>query len=444
MTATLEDIEVTTPSAEPVVSRPARLDWWIVAILVVAAVIRLGFGLAAMDGPPPASWMTGGDQYSYWYYGDQIAAGHGYISYTNGKATSYYPIGYPATLAAVFWLQEHTPLPDSQPRAVALLHALMGTATVWFTYLIGRSLLGRRAGLAAAALVALFPNLVLNVPTYTLETAFVFWSTAALAVIATHDWRAGPPSNRRLLAFGTVLGLTVLTRPFSLPFVLGLLLAVLLLRAGWRRALASVAITLVPVLVLMTPWTIRNLHAMHAFVPISTNLGDTACLDRSMNADGGFQWAVAGCGDPSLPEAPRNRENIKKAASFVVHHPTKEVELMGKRFGRMVENDHSGLLESESVNGRVVSPGVRHALIHVADWYFWIVLSVAAIGFAGLLRNARRRPSGLLLATALFFLLLIPVELWGNVRFHIPALPFAALAACAAPLAVRTPEEPRP
>jgi hypothetical protein len=91
-----------------------------------------------------------------------------------------------------------------------------------------------------------------------------------------------------------------------------------------------------------------------------------------------------------------------------------------------------------------VSPGARHVLIHVADWYFWIVLSLAAVGFVGLLRNARRRPSGLLLAAALFFLLLIPVELWGNVRFHIPALPFAALAACAAPLAFRSREEVRP
>ena len=441
MTATLEDVDAPLPPPAPVVDRPARrVDAWLLVILVVAAVLRLGFGLAAMDGPPPQSWQTGGDQYSYWYYGDQIAQGHGYRSYLTGDATSYYPIGYPATLAAVFWVQHHTPLPDSEPRAVALLHALMGTATVLFTFLIGRALLGRTAGLAAAAIVALFPNLILNVPTYTLETAFVFWSTAALAVIATHDWRAGPPSNGRLVAFGTVLGLSVLTRPFSLPFVLGMFLAVLVARAGWRRAVASVAITLVPVVALMTPWTIRNLHAMHAFVPVSTNLGDTACLDRSMHSDGGFSWAVAGCADPSLPEPERNRENIKKAMSFVVHHPAKEVELMGKRFGRMVEGDHSGLLESESVNGRVLSSRVRSIVVRLADWYFWIVLAAAAVGFAGLVRGTRRQPGRVILATGLLFLLLIPIELWGNVRFHIPALPFAALAACAAPLVLRREE----
>jgi hypothetical protein len=176
---------------------------------------------------------------------------------------------------------------------------------------------------------------------------------------------------------------------------------------------------------------------MHAFVPISTNLGDTACLDRSMDADGGFRWAVEGCADPALPEAERNRENISKATSFVVHHPAKEVELMGKRLGRMLEHDHSGLQEAEIVNGRVLSPGVRRVAVDVADWFFWLVMAAAVIGFVGLVRAGPRRPARVLVATAFFFLLMLPIELWGNVRFHIPVLPFAAIAACAAPLAVR-------
>ncbi|MEA3019420.1 MAG: hypothetical protein QOI47_944 [Actinomycetota bacterium] len=423
---------VTTRAVTSRIREPA-----IIAIVAVAAVLRLGFGLAAMDGPTPKTWVSAGDQYSYWYYGNEIAHGGGYISYTDGKATSYYPIGYPATLAAVFWVQEHTPLPDDQPRAVALLHAVMGTATVWFVWLIGRAALGRRLGLLAAGIVALFPNLIFNVATYTLETAFVFWSTAAIAVIATHDWSKGPPSTRRLLAFGTVLGLSVLTRPFSLPFVLGLALALVLVKAGWRRTVASTGWALLPVVLLLVPMTVRNLGAMHAFVPISTNLGDTACLDRSMKADGGFRWAVEGCADPSLPEDERNRENIGNAVSFVVNHPARELVLMGKRLGRMVQHDHSGLQESESVNGTVLSPGVRRVAIDVADWYFWIVLAASVVGFVGLVRRGPRRPARVMVAVAFGFLMLLPIELWGNVRFHIPVLPFAAIAAAAAPLGIR-------
>jgi hypothetical protein len=290
----------------------------------------------------------------------------------------------------------------------------------------------------AAGIVALFPNLVFNVPTYTLETAFVFWSTAALAVIVTHDWSSGPPTASRLVAFGTVLGLSVLTRPFALPFLLGLVLALVAVRTGWRRTLQSLGLAALPVVVLLTPWTIRNLDAMHAFVPISTNLGDTACIDRSLDADGGFRWAGHdGCADPSLPEAERNRENIGKAVSFVVHHPLKELELMAKRLGRMLEHDHSGLQEAESVNGTVLSGWVRRLAVDVADWWFWLTMAASVAGVVGLLRRGARRPEHLLVVVAYGSLLLLPVLLWGNVRFHIPVLPFAAVAAAAAPLAFR-------
>ena len=123
--------------------------------------------------------------------------------------------------------------------------------------------------------------------------------------------------------------------------------------------------------------------------------------------------------------------------SFVVHHPVKEVELMGNRLGRMLEHDHSGLQEAESVNGTVLTPGIRHVAIDVADWYFWIVMATTVIGLVGLVRRGPRRPERLLVAVPVVFLLLLPIELWGNVRFHIPVLPFAAIAAAAAPLAFR-------
>jgi hypothetical protein len=110
---------------------------------------------------------------------------------------------------------------------------------------------------------------------------------------------------------------------------------------------------------------------------------------------------------------------------------------MGKRLGRMLEHDHSGLQESEIVNGRVLSPGVRRVAIDVADWFFWLVMAASVVGVVGLVRAGPRRAPRVLVATAFFFLLMLPIELWGNVRFHIPVLPFAAIAACAAPLTVR-------
>lgn len=413
-----------------------RVRWTVVGIVAVAGGLRLGWGLAALNDVPD-TWMGAGDQYSYWYYGNEIADGHGYISYLTGEVSSYYPLGYPAMLATVFWLQEHTPLPNHQPTAVAVLHAALSTASVFFVWLIGRAALGTKAGLVAAGVAALYPNLILNVANYTLETAFIFWMLAALAVIVTHDWSAGLPSSRRLLAFGTVLGCSVIVRPFSAPLVVGLAVALVVAGAGWKRVAASLAIVAVPMALILTPWTIRNAVRMHAFVPISTNLGDTACLDRSMDADGGFRWAAhEGCADPALAEAERSRKSLGKAISFVTHHPAKELELIGKRFGRMLEHDHSGLLETESVSEPVLGDGARSFTVALADWWFWLTMAASAPGLVALLRGGAARSERLIVAVAFIGLLLIPSLLWGNVRFHIPALPVAAIGAAAAPLAL--------
>ena len=409
----------------------SRNRWVLVGILAVATALRFGWGVATLD-EVPETWIEGGDQYSYWYYGNEIADGNGYISYTNGEATSYYPIGFPATLAALFWLQEHTPLPDHQPTAVAVFNALLSTASVFFVFLIARAAHGVRAGLVAAALTALTTNLVLYVASYALETSFVFWSTAALAVLVTHDWANGPPSWRRVLGFGAVLAVSGMVRPFSLPFLLALVVGVLVARGGWRRALASAGLAIVPALALVIPWTIRNLDAMDAFVPISTNLGDTACLDRSLESDGGFAWAAHdGCADPTLPEAERSRENIGKAIDFVVTHPMAELELMGKRLWRMLEHDHSGLEETEGIHGRFLTDGWRRAITGVSDATFWVLFGAGVLGLWALFRRGdpATRVQRLAVGIAFLVLLALPIGLWGNPRFHVPLLPLLAVSA---------------
>ena len=274
---------------------------------------------------PPYTWQVPGDQYSYWYYGNEIAAGRGYVHYITHTPTAYYPIGYPGLLAALFFVAIHTHVPGDLMFWAGFMHVVFGAATVALVFFIGRRLFNPTVGLIAAALLAVFPNAIYEVTTLQLETAFIFFSTAALAIIVVHDWSHGLPSRNRLLAFGFVLGLSVLVRPFSVWFLVGLFLAALAANAGWRRAFT---VTLVPALVVVgmsIPWVIRNEIRMHAFILTSTNTGDTLCLDRNLTAHGGFRFADHdGCVDPNLPEVPRNAGNTRKAISFVIHHPARK------------------------------------------------------------------------------------------------------------------------
>lgn len=406
-----------------------RLLWGIVA---TAAALRLGWAVAVRP-LPPVDWFWSGDQFSYFHYGNEIARGRGYISYVTGDATAYYPIGYPALLGALYWIVFNTPIPDNPLFATALFHVAISTASVWLVFVIGRAMASVRVGLLAAAAMALFPNLVYQVATVQLETTFVFLVLASLAVIVTHEWEGGPPSLRRLVAFGLVLGATIVLRPFAAVLLVGLLAACLAIGAGARTVARCLAVPVVLVVALSTPWTIRNLDAMDSFVPSSTNMGDTLCLDRNLDATGGFRFADHdGCADPGLPEVERNRENTKKAIEFVLEHPDRELLQIVRRARIMFASDHDGIVAVQTLGGGAfLSEDLLDVAIPVADWYFRVLLVVAVVGLPLHLRPSRR-PQRLLALSGLLGLLVIPLLLWGNPRFHIPLSPFMALSAALA------------
>jgi 4-amino-4-deoxy-L-arabinose transferase-like glycosyltransferase len=261
---------------------------------------------------------------------------------------------------------------------------------------------------------------------------FVFLSVAAIAVIVDHDWSTGLPSRNRLLAFGVVLGVSVLVRPFSVWFLVGLFAAALAVGAGWRKALL---VTLVPTLVVVAmsvPWIIRNEVRMHAFVPTSTNTGDTLCLDRNLTAQGGFRFADHdGCVDPNLPEVPRNNGNTRKAISFVIHHPAREALQIVRRARIEFDSDSDGLFATQSLGGGpALGSSLYKALSSIADWYFFVMVGLALLGLPLLFRGTPT-PERRIVFVAFASLFVIPLLLWGNQRFHVPLLPFLALFASA-------------
>ena len=404
---------------------------WAIAIVVVAFGLRLAWLLYAKS-EAPQDWLQAGDQYSYWYYGNEIAAGRGYVGYITHQPTAYYPVGYPALLAVLFWFVNQLHFDSHLVLAAGLLHVVISTAAVALVIFIGARLINTRVGLVAGAILAVWPNMIFQVATFQVETMFVFLSVAAVAVIVGHDWSRGLPSRNRLLAFGVVLGVSALVRPFSIWFLLGLFLAVLAVRVGLRKAALVMLVPTVVVMAMFVPWVIRNEIRMHAFILTSTNTGDTLCLDRNMTAQGGFRFADHdGCVDPNLPEVPRNNGNTRKAIDFVVHHPAREALQIVRRAKLEFNGDHDGLYATVSLHGGP-APFTRpyNVLSSTADWFFYAVLVPATIGLVFLFVGPRA-PERRIVAVATLSLLAIPLLLWGNQRFHVPLLPFMAILAAA-------------
>src|SRR5205814_7489210 len=99
-----------------------------------------------------------------------------------------FPPGFPFALAGVFWIVRHTPLPDDILHTAAAFNAAMGVLAVGLVYVLGRRLLGVATALVAAAVVALWPNLVFHSGAILSEPLFIVLVLTALAVVLWQPW----------------------------------------------------------------------------------------------------------------------------------------------------------------------------------------------------------------------------------------------------------------
>jgi 4-amino-4-deoxy-L-arabinose transferase-like glycosyltransferase len=397
---------------------------WLWSIVAVAAAVRVAWALYATRTPAAV-----GDPFFYFEYGKRLAAGHGYDNYATGEPTAYYPVGYPAALAMVFWIVQHTPIPDDLPMAGALFQAALGTGSVVLVFVIARKLFGVTAGLVAAGITALFPNLVFYVAILQVETLFIFLFLLCVAIAVDADWSAGALTRNRALVLGGALGVCTLVRPFAIPLLGGLALAVWIASRSWRALATTLGWVALTFALVVAPWVVRNIVKVDA-ATISTNMGDTLCIDRYVNSTGRFRFVdeAGGCAPSSLSEAARNTENNRIALRFVREHPGEELHLIGIRAWYMMENDRDGLQAAEVGSGeRFLGHRLRSVLGGVADGYFFVALALAVLGLPAFVRD--RRADRIIVLAAIATLVGVPLLLWGSTRFHVPLLPFLAISA---------------
>ena len=413
---------------------------WLLVIVGVAFVVRLAWVLYAAR---PTKGLQ--DPALYLFFARQIAGGEGY-ALLGGEPTAYYPVGYPAVLGAVFWLIDHTPIPNDYEMAAGVLNLVLGTATVALVFDVARRLFDNRVGLVSAAVLAVFPNLVFHTAVALTETLFNFLVMAALLVLVSASWRDRAIGWRRLAVFGVLLALSAFVRPISLFFVPVLLVVWLVAGWSWRPALRQLAIVCVAVAVVIAPWTIRNIVVMNSPVVMSTNIGDNLCMSRHAGGTGAFQLeaeCLQGYEGIERPEYEirRNNDAIRTAIEFVVEHPLDEVRLIGWRTYYTLQNDHDGLDASESYHrNQFIPERWRSLLATLADAYFFAALVLGLLAIPAFWREPRRR----------FFLLAMaamavqPLIFFGDVRFHVPVLPFLAIGTAVTLVRLRSAAPVRP
>lgn len=403
---------------------------------VVGLVARLGWVLWVGDRPPELVII---DPIRYLSYAESIAHGEGYVDIFGGEPTAYYPPGYPYFLGLLRLVHRALPGDASFPYFVAFVQAVIGAALVPLGAIVARRVISPLAGVVAAFVLALYPNLVFHTAAVLGETLYntLFMAFLALAV----SRRAGrTPTTGRAALVAVPFTLAVLVRPISLA-VLPVLVLCWWLPGRDLRATAKATGAVLGVLALaLVPWTIRNAVQMDAFVPMSTNTGDNLCIGHSPAANGGFVV----CASPDGPqhgtasELRADDDKTREALAWIRDNPGEEPRLAWLRFRRTFvdEGDHDALDAVQSYPNPLLEteawmhPDTERRLRWVADGTYVLVVVTGLVGAVRLVRS--RWPDGLLVVLSGVATAMVPLLFFGDPRFKVPVVPILCLAAAAA------------
>ncbi|MCX7428191.1 MAG: glycosyltransferase family 39 protein [Planctomycetia bacterium] len=236
-------------------------------LLIVALVLRLAAGVL---------WQTRidqrfafGDSQSYWSLARSIAFGEPY-RYGPVDGSVFRTPGYPLLLAPIFLVGGENP---SVPWARAL-GAVFGTLAVLGVWSLARMLFDSTAGWIAGGIAAVYPGAIATSILVLSEAPFcpLMLANLALWVIA---WRAATGRGAAAWAIGAGMigGAATLVRPSWLLFLpFAVLLGIVLDHQRKRHAALGLAM-LLGLVVVMTPWWVRNARVTGRFVPTALQVG---------------------------------------------------------------------------------------------------------------------------------------------------------------------------
>ena len=267
---------MTKPPRSPAPGGPAHDREWpaLAVIFLLALLVRVAYVLTL----EPRSFWFDGQRYA------RLALGllqHGTYLNDRGRPTAYWPPGYPLFLAAVYRCF------GASIVAVRLAQGLLGAGTVVLVHRIARRVLDPAGARLAALATALYPLFIYSAGADMPVTLLIalLCGGVLLAIVAVER-----DSAAAALGAGVVGAWAVLTAGSTLPAFLLLVLwmawcrdgrlggpqeppAAAAPRRGGARGLRLALLCLLPIVLVLGAWTLRNQRAFGQPVLLSTNGG---------------------------------------------------------------------------------------------------------------------------------------------------------------------------
>jgi 4-amino-4-deoxy-L-arabinose transferase-like glycosyltransferase len=224
---------------------------------------------------------------------------------------------------------------------------------------------------------------------------------------------------------GTMVGLCTLTRESGIPLLTAMGIIAILSRPRDLRSWVACGTIILVSFAVIAPWTIRNYHHIHRFVPVATILGaDLSEGNNECVASEPFlesYWAEGPCiplnrrianlrTSFSIPELPAVVQfdllSRRAALDFIRHRPADYAKLAIRRLWTC-------LLP-------YLPRGNQHLHERIAITLYWLaVFPAGAIGLLLSLKRIQPRTALLAIIIAESFLSIMAVLYWSDLRFRI-------------------------
>lgn len=364
------------------------------AIVLLALIVRIV--VIAADG----DYRPANDAFEYDYLARSVAAGDGYPRsgyLLQGGPSAIRGPGYPYLLGGVYALTGDSIV------AGRLADALLGALTVLLLYLIARRIWGRRIGLMAAAMAAVFPPLVLLSRELWSESLFIALELGAILCVL--NFRRSGGALRWAATAGVLCGIAALTRNTALALLICIPLGTWTARRPFRpRALLAPALVLACAGLAIAPWAVRNEAQFGRFIPLTTSAGITAAgVYNSTSygeADTHGAWRDPQIVprftplfvEPGADEADVDATLRREAREFALAHPGYVAEVFAWNAIRMFELAGGSVVDrgGQALEGRGIGaadpPAERVGLA--------IAAMLALLGAFALARSTSRKAGG--------------------------------------------------
>jgi len=246
-----------------------------------------------------------------------------------GMSRASRPVLFPLVLSGVYAIFGRRVL------APQMLQCLLGALTCGFTYLLGREMFSRRAGILAGVGAAIFPQLIYYCGTLTTETLHVFLLTCAVFLLFTGYKREAGVAW--WFAGGVMLGLAALARSAMLGLVPLVGFWLMIATKKKRAAVVRFALVALGTSAAILPWVVRNYTVFGRVVPATTEGGYTFWVTNNLKATGG--------GECFLPEDTRAFEGLgeleadrlfyRMGLEFIRKNPGRFARLAAAKFVRL-------------------------------------------------------------------------------------------------------------